>query len=234
MWFLIDEVLNESVRLDYLITCLKCFINNAVGSFVWTHLTNLQETSSPSKQDIRHMLSSDFLRNKFNTDVRKFSRNFEASTFWDQLNVGATVESNVIFSSSSYLPRSGMLNLTLDLFGQSVNLFELGARIEGFESMIESFFGPNGVFPDKTLEKVLQKARGKREIDESLQNEVANSFIVNNHISIDQPQGIWNSFYLFKLKSFDDQGVLFDDTFIIQYLHRFDKSMQMNQWILFL
>ena len=193
MWFLIDEVLNESALLDYLVTCLKCFINNTVGSFVWTHLTNLQETSSPSKQDIRRMLSSDFLRNKFKTDVRKFSRNFEASTFWDQLNVGATVESNVIFSSSSYLPRSGMLNLTLDLFGQSVNLFELGARIEGFESMIESFFGPNGVFPDETVEKMLQTARGKREIDKSSLNELANTFDVNNHISIDQPQGIWNA-----------------------------------------
>ena len=74
--------------------------------------------------------------------------------------MGATVESNVIFSSKSYLPRSGMLNLTLDLFGQSVNLLELGARIEGFESLVESFFGPSGVFPDKTIEKVLQSARG--------------------------------------------------------------------------
>lgn len=131
-----------------------------MGSFVWTHLTNLQETSSRSKQDFRRMLSSDFLRNKFNTDVRKFSRNFEASTFSEQLNVGASVESNVIFSSRSYLPRSGMVNLTLDLFGQSVNLLELGARIEGFESLVESFFGPNGVFPDETIEKVLQSARG--------------------------------------------------------------------------
>ena len=29
---------------------------NQVNSFVWTHLTNLQETSSPSKQAVRQLL----------------------------------------------------------------------------------------------------------------------------------------------------------------------------------
>jgi len=78
---------------------------NQVGSFVWTHLTNLQESQSPAKQAVRRLLASDTLRNKFQTDVRKFSRNFEASTFWPDTNVGGSVESNLVFSSRSYLPR---------------------------------------------------------------------------------------------------------------------------------
>ena len=68
---------------------------NQVGSFVWTHLTNLQESSSPSKQAVRQLLANEFLRNKFNTDARKFSRNLEASSYWQDLNVGGTVESNI-------------------------------------------------------------------------------------------------------------------------------------------
>ena len=161
---------------------------STVGSFVWTHLTNLQETSSPSKQAIRQMLSSELLRNKFNTDVRKFSRNIEASTFWDELNVGGSVESNIIFSTKSYLPRSGMVNLTLDLFGESVNLFELGARVEGFESLVESFFGPDGVLPDETVGKMLQSLRGKRAIEEKSLNQLSATFDAIKQLP-DQPQG---------------------------------------------
>jgi hypothetical protein len=166
---------------------------NQVGSFVWTHLTNLQETSSPSKQAIRHMLSSEFLRNKFNTDVRKFSRNIEASAFWDELNAGGSVESNVIFSTKSYLPRSATLNLTLDLFGQSVNLFELGGRIEGFESLVESFLVPKDPstypYPKEAIEKLLQSMRTKRAVDQKSLNQLAAAYDPAGHLGEDQPSG---------------------------------------------
>ncbi len=163
---------------------------NQVGSFVWTHLTNLQETSSPSKQAVRQLLSTEFLRNKFNTDARKFSRNLEVSSYLQDLNVGGTVESNVIFSSQSYLPRSANLNLTLDLFGESVNLLELGARLEGFESLVESFFGPGGLFPDDTIQKVLENLRGKRAapVDEQSLNQLSTIFDAKSQVA-DQPRG---------------------------------------------
>jgi hypothetical protein len=163
---------------------------NQVGSFVWTHLTNLQETTSPSKQAVRQLLANEFLRNKFNTDARKFSRNLEASSYWPDLNVGATVESNVVFSSQSYLPRSATLNLTLDLFGESLNLFELGARLEGFESLVESFFGPSGFFPDDSIQKVLETLRGKRAapLDQQSLNQLSTVFDVKGQMA-DQPQG---------------------------------------------
>lgn len=38
---------------------------------------------------------------------------------------GANYESNIIFSPSSYVPKSAMLNLTVDLFGESINMFEV-------------------------------------------------------------------------------------------------------------
>ncbi|KAK2722935.1 hypothetical protein QYM36_003205, partial [Artemia franciscana] len=46
----------------------------------------------------------------------------------------------------SYLPRSASMNFTLDLFGQSMNLFEIGGRFEGLEYLIESYFGPEGIY----------------------------------------------------------------------------------------
>jgi hypothetical protein len=85
----------------------------------------LQETRDPTKKYFRDLLSSDFLKNKFNTDARKFSRNFEGSYHFEDLNMGAQAESNVIFSTKSFIPRSANLNLTAHLFGETVNLLEV-------------------------------------------------------------------------------------------------------------
>ena len=46
---------------------------------MWTHLTNLQETADPFKQDIRSILEDAVLAKEFNLDARKFSRNYEGT-----------------------------------------------------------------------------------------------------------------------------------------------------------
>jgi len=112
---------------------------NQVGSFVYTHLTNLMESSDPSKRELRDLLRTIDLK-VFDLDMRKFSRNIEWSMFSDVMNMGARADSNIIFSTDSYVPRSAMVNLTMDMFGQSVNLFEMGGRIEGVEKLLERLF----------------------------------------------------------------------------------------------
>jgi len=124
-------------------TLLESEETNQVGSFIWTHLTNLQETASPAKMSIRRILENVQLQNRFDLDKRKFSRNVELSTFSETLNVGGSVESNLIWSADSFVPRSAMVNLTVDVFGQSVNLLELGGRVQGLEDLLERVFGPD-------------------------------------------------------------------------------------------
>ena len=34
----------------------------------------------------------------------------------------------------------------MDVFGESLNLFELGGRVEGLEYLLEAYFGPAGYF----------------------------------------------------------------------------------------
>ncbi|XP_056009974.1 uncharacterized protein LOC125679922 [Ostrea edulis] len=126
---------------------------NQVGSFIWSHLTNLMESSSPLKQDIRSIMENEYLKKEFDMDKRKFSRNYEGSFFLEKINTGASVESNLIWSSKSFMPRSLMTNLTVDLFGRSVNILEIGGRIEGLEFFLESYFGPNGYFTEKDVKK---------------------------------------------------------------------------------
>lgn len=115
---------------------------NQVGSFVWTHLTNLAETSNPLKADIREIITDPKLLKEFDIDKRKYSRNVEFSTFSNYLNMGGSVESNLIMSSQSYIPRSASFNLTAELFGRSFNFLDFGVRGQGFEELLEKHFGP--------------------------------------------------------------------------------------------
>jgi hypothetical protein len=125
---------------------------NQVGSFIWTHLTNLQETSSPLKSKIREIVENAELKKQFDMDKRKFSRNVELSSYSELLNVGANLESNLIWSASSFVPRSAMVNLTVDMFGQSVNLLEVGGRVQGIEDLLEKLFGP-----EKEVDNILNR-----------------------------------------------------------------------------
>ncbi|XP_041357844.1 uncharacterized protein LOC121374798 [Gigantopelta aegis] len=132
-----------------------------VGSFIWSHLTNLMESASPHKQSIKAILEKEDLKKEFDLEKLKYSRNYEGSLFFERLNTGAVVESNLIWSPKSFVPRSAMVNLTVDLFGNSINLFELGGRIEGLEYLLETYLGPYGYFGNKNMERTIAESREK-------------------------------------------------------------------------
>lgn len=203
----------QTPQTSRILKVLSVIVLFSVLSFVWTHLTNLQESTSSWRTDVREMLRDNHLANKFRTDVRKFSRNYETSFYSDVLDSGATVDSNVVFSTKSYLPRSATLNLTLDLFGESVNVFEVGTRMEGFESIVENLFSKKGLFPDESMEKLLYSMRTAN--DET--NEVIQTFSEQfTKDIVKQPQGTMyarifgNELYLTQFNSlskFVDQKV---------------------------
>ncbi|XP_016937028.3 uncharacterized protein Apoltp [Drosophila suzukii] len=128
---------------------------NQVGSFVWSHLTNLAKSNSPVRIEAQGLLLNDELSERFKMDIRKFSRNYEHSLFFDEYNFGTTTDANLIFGTDSYLPRIASLNFTADLFGQSVNFFELTARAEGLEELAANAFGPKGPLSGELLRKKL-------------------------------------------------------------------------------
>ncbi|XP_076620317.1 apolipoprotein lipid transfer particle [Colletes latitarsis] len=124
---------------------------NQVGTFVWSHLTNLYNSASPTMVKIQSLLTDRDLDNKFNSDRRKFSRNYDGSFFSEEYNFGANYQGNLIFSPKSYIPRSATFNITVDLFGESVNIFELTTRFEGLEYYAEKFFGPDGPYSNEKV-----------------------------------------------------------------------------------
>ncbi|XP_076641857.1 apolipoprotein lipid transfer particle [Halictus rubicundus] len=124
---------------------------NQVGSYVWSHLTNLYNSASPTNVEIQSLLTDRDLGDKFNIDRRKFSRNYDGSFFSEEYNVGANYQGNLIFAPESYIPRTATFNLTFDVFSESVNAFEITTRFEGLEYYAERFFGPEGPYSNEKV-----------------------------------------------------------------------------------
>uniref|UniRef100_T1J6R0 Vitellogenin domain-containing protein n=1 Tax=Strigamia maritima TaxID=126957 RepID=T1J6R0_STRMM len=149
---------------------------NQVGSFVWTHLRNIRESSDECKAALQSLLSNINLGMKFSKDGRKFSRFYETSFYSELLDTGVHAESYVIFPTDSYLPRSLMINLTSDVFGKTVHLFEVSIRSEGMESLVETAFGPKGLFPTKSTPGSTYKGRiDEEKLDQISQKELPKS-----------------------------------------------------------
>ena len=72
----------------------------------------------------------------------KASTNLEASALINKINTGFVAESNLVWSNNAQVPRSASFNLTVDLFGQSINLVDFGGRVEGLEMLKDNMFGP--------------------------------------------------------------------------------------------
>ncbi|XP_064529642.1 uncharacterized protein LOC135423377 [Pseudopipra pipra] len=113
--------------------------SSQVGSFVWSHLSQILETDDPLKEHLRDSIPDEILSRDFERETWKYS-SYSDVTF-HSAGAGANVEASVVFSPASFLPRSVMTNLTVHLMGQAVNLLEVGVRLENAESLVQKVFG---------------------------------------------------------------------------------------------
>ena len=111
--------------------------------------------------------------------VRFFFYFFHYSLFYqcfflypaDILRFGGSAQSHLIYHPSSFFPRSAMLNVTVDVLGASINVLETAARFEGFEVLIEQFFGEDGYLPDDRIMKMFNlKPHEERDKEEKTVN----------------------------------------------------------------
>nr|XP_041575127.1 uncharacterized protein LOC115497284 [Taeniopygia guttata] len=114
--------------------------SSQVGSFVWSHLSQLLETDDPLKEHLRDSIPDEILSKDFDWETWKYS-SYSDVTF-HSAGAGANMEASVVFSPTSFLPRSVMTNLTVHFMGQAINLLEVGVRLENAETLIEKGFGP--------------------------------------------------------------------------------------------
>jgi hypothetical protein len=127
-----------------------------VGAYITSHLENVKSSSDPHKQHIRSLLRNQDISSHFPKDIRKFSRNLELSYVLEKLNLGGVLDSDVIYDHS-FIPRSVKLNLTIPIFGKSLNFFEIGLRQVGMEEKIEALLGPHGLMKTQNIPQVFEE-----------------------------------------------------------------------------
>ncbi|XP_039347797.1 apolipophorins-like [Mauremys reevesii] len=113
--------------------------SSQVGSFVWSHLSQLLETDDPLKQYLRDSLPDDILSREFDWEIWKYS-SYSDVTF-HSATAGANVEAALVFSPASFIPRSTMTNLTIYTLGRAINLLEFNVRLENAEDLMQKMVG---------------------------------------------------------------------------------------------
>ncbi|KAG7172098.1 Apolipophorins-like 1, partial [Homarus americanus] len=127
------------------------------------NLAEQPDNSEHSKQ-LAKLMAQHNLHDKFNTNAFRTSRNYRYAQFSEMLNLGGSVDTDVIYTPESYLPRQAAVNLTLDLMDKSINIFEFGGDFRGLEDYIERLFGKNGYFENEGIQKVLGSLKPKNDV----------------------------------------------------------------------
>lgn len=127
---------------------------NQVGTFVNSHLDSIKASTDPKREAARAHFRNVRTSKKFPFDPRRYSFNREVSYAIDSLGVGEAVDTSVIYSQQSFLPRSVRVNMTGNFFGSSFNMLEVSARQENLEQLVEHYFGPRGLFSSKSNQEL--------------------------------------------------------------------------------
>ncbi|XP_029970976.1 vitellogenin-like [Salarias fasciatus] len=120
-------------------TMLKSETSSQVGSFVWSHLTNVLRSEDPMKQALIESLPDDIISRDFEAEFFKFS---SYSDYTVASGMGITnVETSLIFSPKSFLPRSASANVTVYFHGRAHNLLEVELHVENAEQLLKKLLG---------------------------------------------------------------------------------------------
>ncbi|XP_078574880.1 apolipophorins-like isoform X1 [Branchiostoma floridae x Branchiostoma japonicum] len=160
--------------------------SSQVGSYVWSHLQQVLKRDDEWHNTVNDILRNSELEKKFTGDKRKFSSAWEGSVFSERWNMGGEAQADVLFSDTSFLPRSARLNLTATVFGTEMNMLEIGGRIEGMSYLAESFFGHQGYFPENNVLHLLKTKEKRSVLKENKLEEVHRKF---NAKQENQPEG---------------------------------------------
>ncbi|XP_034087874.1 apolipoprotein B-100-like [Gymnodraco acuticeps] len=195
----------QPTELAQLADALPIEQDQQVKSFVISHITNILSSTEPATQELRQKILDALQGNEVGAsmDPTKFSRNYKIGS----------VEGNMFFEGSSYLPKEVMLEMTLKAFGYDIDMMEVGMEGNGFEPTVEALFGKNGFFPDTALETMyfvsenmplrineilqnmlpaLKKDRKKRQASQNLMREIGRNLnkLVNEMKTAQSPEAM--------------------------------------------
>lgn len=145
-----------------------------VGSYITTHVASIRSSTDVKREAARQFLKDVRTDKHYPFDPRRYSFNREFSYAVDSLGFGSSIDTNVIYSQKSFLPRSARLNLTSELFGHAFNVLEFNGRQENLDLFVEHYFGPKGVISTQSAQEMLSNLlKGYRDMQEHARNRLA-------------------------------------------------------------
>nr|QXJ08928.1 vitellogenin [Penaeus merguiensis]QXJ08931.1 vitellogenin [Penaeus merguiensis] len=170
--------------------------NTQVRGFILGHMLNIQESTCPTKENLRYLLTNFVIPTDFERDFRKFSRSMEIGYHSSSFGLGGDVESNIIYAPGSFIPRAVNFNLKAAVDETHMDLGEIGARFEGMDPIIEELFGPEGYLHTTSFGKILEditgfaKAKGSKII-----NQIKRTLRSKRSIDFDTISNFFNKLY---------------------------------------
>lgn len=122
---------------------------------------------------LNHVLNDPEIREKFSENFKEISSNnykFKYSILHD---AAIEVESSVVFTSKTFIPRSFRFNITLHAFGMSMNFAQLHLRLEGLDEVLKASLIDN-LASEKLLKKILEKPESLIELLNIVSSKVGN------------------------------------------------------------
>lgn len=97
-----------------------------VKSFIETHRANILYSTKPTLTSRSKNLYKDINpRDEPEYDPRKYSSYFETSNFNEDTNFGYSIDTNLIYSQHSFVPKTVSGNFSVYYVGKACNLFEV-------------------------------------------------------------------------------------------------------------
>lgn len=126
-----------------------------VGGFIASSLKAIRDSTDATRENQRYHLANIRVTKQFPRDYRRYSFNNEVSYKLDALGLSASADYKLIYSQQGFLPRSGRLNVTTEIFGVNYNIFEASVRQENVENVLEYYLGPKGLL-NKDFDEIMQ------------------------------------------------------------------------------
>ncbi|XP_026169161.1 uncharacterized protein LOC113134139 [Mastacembelus armatus] len=174
--------------LEVVKTTLRNETSSQVGSYVWNHLTSVLRSEDPMKQALIDSLPDDIISRDFETEFLKYSSYSDHTVATDMGIVN--LETSLIFSPKSFLPRSAAANLTVYFHGRAHNLLEVDFHIENAESLVKNIFGHQSPSSDgqsttrsKKHEQENVAKRMRRKADDNQRGKVKCSSSTNSYLN---------------------------------------------------
>ncbi|VDI43077.1 Hypothetical predicted protein [Mytilus galloprovincialis] len=116
--------------------------NPHVGTFVYTHLEQLSNSTHPCLMSwAKNATFALRFAKKFSPSWH-YSQFFHLSSYNDEAKLGGALEFGYVSSPQEFIPRSGAIHGNMHILGYSTNVMEVGFNTEGLQNMVSKLLGP--------------------------------------------------------------------------------------------